>query len=714
MARAGDGTPSRTGRWRRPYDALARQATRALPEHAAQWAATVLLAAAAGVLIAATVRVELVGGGVTASWIAFAVIAAALLVGEYSPRWWITSGDGGVITPRWMCTFGLLLVSSPVPSLIAALAAAGITIRRQGEPGQVALGRLSTTAAATCAAGLVLRVAGIEGSITRYPEVAWRTGAAMVAAGVAMLLINAAAAAFRLWVAGGPTLRIAAVRELRSHLTADAALLSLAPLWVIGVGYSLVLIPLLAVTTVLVFRSTRDAFDHARDARVDPLTGLLNGAAFRNEVEGLHAARLPRGELATVLIDLDGFKEINDQLGHEVGDRVLTVFAARMRDVLPAPAVLGRLGGDEFVAALHALPDGRHLTRPNVEQLHTALAQPLQVDGFPISVGVSLGVAIGSPELATVGAVLRAADAAMYRAKRLRSSVELHAADHGGHGRVHLLSELGPALADHQFSVEYQPQLRIGDGEVVGVEALIRWHHPEHGEIPPGAFIGLAEQTDLIAPITDLVVRLAASGMRTSTDGGLVLAVNVSARSLVDRRFAKRILDVLDNVGLPPHLLEIEVTERALVTQPERSRYTIAAFREAGVRLAVDDFGCGYSSYHTLRDLDVDRLKIDRVFVAGMLVNVRDEAIVRSVVNLAHRLGIEVVGEGVESPEVLDALTTTGCDIAQGYGLARPMPLAELRGWLTRWGETRDHPGRVRSAVPAPPSAPVLPSRVRR
>ncbi|HWL45739.1 MAG TPA: bifunctional diguanylate cyclase/phosphodiesterase [Ilumatobacter sp.] len=690
--------------------ALRELATRSLPERAATLVATVLLAVIATGLAVLIVQLELATGNRDVNWPVLAVVAAALFAGEVTDRWWITSGSVGVVTPRWMCTFGLLLVSTPLLALVVAVLAAVVTVNRQHEAPIAACTRISTTVAATCLAGLILRVSGIEGSITQYPDIGWGIGGAMVAAGAAILMMNALTGAFRVWVAGGAPLRVATMRELRGHLTADAALLSLAPIWVIGVSYSLVLIPLLTVTTVFVFRSTREAFDHARVARLDGLTGLLNGGAFRSEVAALYASRLARGELAIVLIDLDGFKEVNDQLGHEVGDRVLTVFAERMRATLPVNAVLARLGGDEFVAALPIQPDGSLPNRRNAEVIHTALTEPLQVDGFPIGVGVSLGVAVGSPDLATLADVLRAADAAMYRAKRLRSNVELYTPDQGGHGRVHLLTELGPALADHQFSVEYQPQLRIADGEVAGVEALIRWHHPEHGDIPPGAFIGLAEQTDLIAPITDLVLRLAASGMRTSTEGNLVLAVNVSARSLVDRRFAKRVLDVLDNIGLPPHRLEIEVTERALVTHPERSRYTIAAFREAGVRLAVDDFGCGYSSYHTLRDLDVDRIKIDRVFVAGMLTNPRDEAIVRSVVNLAHRLGIEAVGEGVENTGILHALSTTGCDVAQGYVIARPMALPELRGWLTRWGEARTRPDAPMLLLP---DAPALPVRVR-
>ena len=705
-----DESPARVDQDRPRAGALRELATRTLPERVATLAATALLVASAAGLALVTIQLELDTGGTTVHWSVFALIAAALFVGELTDRWWITSGQVGLVTPRWMCTFGLLLVGTPLLALATAVIAAAVTVRRQREAPIAAITRLSTTATATCAAGLILRVAGIEGSITQYPDVGWGVGAAMVAAGASILLLNALTGAFRVWVPGDAPLRVATVRELRGHLTADAALLSLAPIWVIGVSYSLVLIPLLTITTILVFRSTRDAFDHAKVARMDGLTGLLNGGAFRTEVEASYASRLIRGELAIVLVDLDGFKEVNDQLGHEIGDRVLVVFASRMRESLPANAVLARLGGDEFVAAIPLASDAGEPDRHTMEVLHNALTEPLQVDGFPIGVGVSLGVAFGSAELPTVADVLRAADAAMYRAKRLRSNVEMYAADEGGHGRVQLLTDLGPALADHQFSVEYQPQLRLADGEVIGVEALIRWRHPEHGEIPPGAFIGLAEQTDLIAPITDVVLRLAAAGIRTATDGNLMLAVNVSSRSLVDRRFAKRVLDVLDNVGLPPHRLEIEVTERALVTQPERSRYTIAAFREAGVRLAVDDFGCGYSSYHTLRDLDVDRIKIDRIFVAGMLANPRDEAIVRSVVNLAHRLGIEVVGEGVEDTAILQALVATGCDIAQGYGIARPMALPELRRWLSQWEATRE---RRRPPLIALPDAPPLPVRTR-
>jgi EAL domain-containing protein (putative c-di-GMP-specific phosphodiesterase class I) len=311
------------------------------------------------------------------------------------------------------------------------------------------------------------------------------------------------------------------------------------------------------------------------------------------------------------------------------------------------------------------------------------------VDGFPIRVGVSLGVAVSSPHLTDASELMHAADAAMYRAKRRRTNVEFHGTGEAGHGRVQLLSELEAALEASQLSVHFQPQFRIATGEVTSVEALVRWRHPEHGYVPPDEFIGMVEHTELIEPLTEFVLRLAGAGALHSRDAHVRLAVNVSARSLLDPSFSDRVLDVLDGVGLPPNQVELEVTERALVTEPERSRLTIAGLRSAGVQIAIDDFGCGYSSYQTLRDLDVDRVKIDRVFVAGMLTNPRDHAIVQSVVNLAHRLGVEVVGEGVESTAIWEALGAVGCDVAQGFGIARPMPLADLRGWLTRWEEVR-------------------------
>jgi diguanylate cyclase (GGDEF)-like protein len=675
---------------------------RVLTQRAASWTATALLAAGAAGLLFLLVRVELAASPPHVNWLVFAAIAAGLLAGEVSERSWITTGETGVVTPRWMATFALLLVSTPVLALAAALTAAVMTSRRHRESANRTVARLGSTAIATGIAGLILRLAGIEGSITQYSEVGWGDGMAIVAAGASILLLNTVTGAFRIWVVDAAPLPVAAARELRGHVAADAALLSLAPIWVIGVSYSLVLIPLLAMTTLFVFRSTRQAFDRAHDARHDPLTGLLNQRAFRAEVEARCGRRLGRDATVVALLDLDGFKEVNDRLGHAVGDEVLRSFAQRACHMFPANTLLARLGGDEFAALLAPEPREPAPDPARIAAIHHGLSEPLEVDGFPIRVGVSLGVAVSSADLTSAEELMHAADAAMYLAKRRRTNVEFHGSGDAVHGRVRLLSELGAALEARQLTVHFQPQFRIATGEVSGVEALVRWRHPQHGFVPPDEFIGLVERTELIEPLTEFVLRLAGAGALRSREAHVRLAVNVSARSLLDPSFAQRVLDVIADVRLPPSQLELEVTERALVTEPERSRLTIDELRAAGVHIAIDDFGSGYSSYQTLRDLDVDRVKIDRVFVAGMLTNPRDLAIVQSVVNLAHRLGVEVVGEGVESVDIWNALATVGCDVAQGFGIARPMPLADLRGWLTRWDEAREASRRPRRPVPTP------------
>ena len=269
-----------------------------------------------------------------------------------------------------------------------------------------------------------------------------------------------------------------------------------------------------------------------------------------------------------------------------------------------------------------------------IAAIHNALSAPLDIEGFPLTVGVSIGVATAPEDGHTGADLLRAADVAMYKAKRCGTPIEFYdnCVKSPQHGRLSLLSDLSEALNEHQLHIHFQPQLRMVDGAVDTVEALIRWQHPEHGSIPPSEFIGVAEQTDLIGPITELVLRAATVGMITASAGDVKLAVNVSARSLQDANFADEVLSVLDKSGFPPDRLELEVTERAIVTNVERSTYTIGRLRQEGVRIAIDDFGVGYSSYQTLRLLDVDRVKIDRDFVANLTTEPRDRLIVASLI----------------------------------------------------------------------------------
>jgi EAL domain-containing protein (putative c-di-GMP-specific phosphodiesterase class I) len=318
--------------------------------------------------------------------------------------------------------------------------------------------------------------------------------------------------------------------------------------------------------------------------------------------------------------------------------------------------------------------------------LHNRLCRPLVVNGFPLSVSMSIGLAFAPQHAEASADLLAAADIAMYRAKRFRTGVELYQTSSSTRerGRIGLLADLSLAIDADQLDVHFQPQLNIATGRIDTVEALLRWHHPRLGPVPPDEFIGLAEQTELIGPLTENVLRRAANELLTLRDHDVKLAVNISARSLQDRHFVATVQRVLAETRFPAHRLELEVTERALATEIERSRFTVEALRESKIRIAIDDFGTGYSSFITLRDVTADRLKIDRTFIADIQRRREDLLIVKNVIELAHGLGLEVVAEGVETEEQWRILNDLGCDIAQGYGIAMPMSILDLRAWVAK------------------------------
>ena len=624
------------------------------------------------------------------NWRVFAVFGAMLLICERSPRTWIRFGPIGVVTPLWLFAYALMLLGSPSAGVGLALVGAVVNSLAQVEPAPVVVRRVAGTALSLSSAGMMLLAMGVHGSITQDDTVPWDWGIAIVVAGMSIVGLNAAIAAITLSFRRRISFLALLRRGLGVRITAEGALISLAPLWVIGVDFSLVMVPLLAITSVLVFRSTRQALERAHEAHHDALTGLANRRAFMDQLNDALVELRPGAEPRVLLMDLNGFKEINDRLGHEIGDALLVAFAERLERSLLAETAAARLGGDEFAVLVQAGDDPVRASG-EIAALHNALSAPLDIDGFPLTIVVSIGVATAPDDGRTGSDLLRAADVAMYKAKRCGTPIEFYdnCVKSPQRGRLSLLSDLSDALEEHQLHIHFQPQLRMIDGGVDTVEALIRWQHPEHGSIPPSEFIGVAEQTDLIGPITELVLRAATVGMITAGANDVKLAVNVSARSLQDAMFADEVFKVLDKSGFPPARLELEVTERAIVTNVERSTYTISRLRQEGVRIAIDDFGVGYSSYQTLRLLDVDRVKIDRDFVADLTSEPRDRLIVASLIGLAHELGLDVVAEGVENADIWNALTTLGCDVAQGYGIARPMAFPDLRGWLSRWNDVR-------------------------
>lgn len=643
---------------------------------------TGLVVVAAAAFAWALTAMEMRSDDVTVEWPAFVIIGTALLGCERSPGTWIRFGTANVVTPIYLFAFGLMLVGSPSLAVAVALFGASTSALHRIESPQRTLLRIAGTVLSLSAAGVMLIGLGVRGSITQFGSLPWTWTAAIVAAGATIIVLNSALLTAAVAVRRRVSFLVLAQRGLAVRVTAEGALLSLAPIWVIGVDFGLVFAPIMAITTVLVFRSTRQALQRSHEAHHDPLTGLINRRSFLDGLAELLEEAHPLTAPTLLLMDLDGFKDINDRLGHQLGDSLLIAFGDRLRDSVPSGAVAARFGGDEFAVLL---VDHEH---DEIRTLHESLVAPLTVEGFPVSVRVSIGVARSPVDGRTPRDLLRAADVAMYKAKRTNSSIEYYDTCVKGpqRGRLNLLADLARALDDNQLFIEFQPQLRLATGEIDTVEALIRWRHPTHGDIPPEEFIGLAEQTDLIGPITDLVLRVATVGLLNSGVEAR-LAVNVSPRDLEDPEFATHVLKILQIAGFRADRLELEVTERSIVSNAERCRFTIDRLRAHGVRVAIDDFGVGYSSFQALRLLDVDRIKIDRGFVSGIVDHPRDRVIVASAIDLAHELGLDVVAEGVENLSLWSALSELGCDVAQGYGIAAPMAYPELRGWLSTWSD---------------------------
>jgi diguanylate cyclase (GGDEF)-like protein/PAS domain S-box-containing protein len=426
-------------------------------------------------------------------------------------------------------------------------------------------------------------------------------------------------------------------------------------------------------------------------ARHDALTGLANRTLFRERIErALASARSGNGLTAVMLMDLDRFKEVNDSLGHHAGDVLLQEVARRLSGVLRTSDAIARLGGDEFGILLPDPRDPSGVTAV-VEKLVEALQEPIAVQDLPLVVEASIGIAMYPEDGTDVDTLLRAADVAMYTAKEEKAGFGFF--DGNTHqldlARLTLVGELRRALEKRELVLHYQPQAALADGAVRSVEALLRWNHPERGQIGPDEFIPLAQQTGLIKPLTLYVIGEALRQCRAWQQQGLPLsiAVNVSTRNLLDVEFPAQVQDLLDAWDLEPALLQLEITEDAVLTDPVRTRLILEELAGMGVRLAIDDFGTGYSSLAYLKRLPIRAIKIDRSFVMGMVGDEDDAIIVRSTIDLGRNLGLEVVAEGVETEAVWNRLRELGCTLAQGYLLSRAVPPSELREWLAGRGQ---------------------------
>jgi diguanylate cyclase (GGDEF)-like protein len=441
-------------------------------------------------------------------------------------------------------------------------------------------------------------------------------------------------------------------------------------------------ITLMPILRRVVRRVRRQMEEIEYRALYDDLTGLPNRTLFRDEV----AASIQGDAAAVMLLDLDRFKEINDALGHETGDVLLRELGTRLREELGERALVARLGGDEFGILLAGASIDDALTE--AARVHAALVTPFTLGDLPLETATSIGIAHFPEHGRDVDTLLQRADVAMYLAKDAHagSAVYDREQDASDADRLALAAELRRAIEDEQLVLFFQPKADLHSGHVVGVEALVRWDHPERGLVPPNDFIPVAERTGLIKPLSRYVLAVAIRQCSEWNEAGrdLQVAVNLTIPDLLDLELPQYIEGLLTDAGVRPDQLELEITESTILADPFRVHQVLTRFNEMGVSLAIDDFGTGYSSFAYLKRLPVGTIKIDRSFVMGMCEDESDATIVRSTIDLARNLGLCVVAEGVESQEIWSALHSYGCSLAQGYFISRPLPADELASVLDK------------------------------
>jgi diguanylate cyclase (GGDEF)-like protein/PAS domain S-box-containing protein len=439
----------------------------------------------------------------------------------------------------------------------------------------------------------------------------------------------------------------------------------------------------IANTVALALASARHVDGLEYLAHHDSLTGLPNRMFLHREFAQMLETRDPsQPGAALLLLDLDRFKEINDTLGHHIGDLLLQEIGPRLKPVLVGTrGTLCRLGGDEFALLLPDTSEPES-ARELAQRMLASLREPFLIDSMQLLMDASMGIAFYPVDGEDSHALLRSADVAMYEAKRKGGGLAIYdrSLDQNSPERLGMIADLNQAIRDRQLVLHYQPKLDLRTGRHAGFEALVRWHHPRLGLLKPDSFLELAELSETIHPLTDLVLELAMAQLRDWRAAGIrsSIAVNLSARNLIDDRCLLTIRSLMHEYGLEPGALEVEITETALMHDPDQAAARLDRIAALGVKISVDDYGTGYSSLGYLHRLPINALKIDRLFVTDMRSGVHDAIIVRSTIALAHSLGLIVVAEGVEDAETQELLRGMGCDQIQGYHLSVPLPPEQL------------------------------------
>ena len=601
----------------------------------------------------------------------FWILAGLCLVGEALPIRLTRGARYDEVTVSTVFAFAVLLHFGALPAMLVFGAATLIVDAPARQAVRVAFNVGQYVVSMGAAAGALALATGAAGAVDVRGDLPAIVVAAVMLFGVNHVLAGVGAA-------------ILIRRPIGSYLLADLGLhawaaglqLALAPVLIACAQVYTPLLPLAALPVLAIYLGGRDAVTNQHRALHDALTDLPNRQLLTQRIDDAIAQVREDGEpFAVMLADLDDFKAVNDSLGHDLGDVLLRTVAYRLRDAVPADAVVARLGSDEFAVLLPGMDAAGALDVAG--RVLSDLDEPVEVESFSLDVRASLGVAAHPQHGSDAHALLKHAHIALHRAKETRSRREaFRDTDATTIDRLALAAELRRGIERGELFLHFQPKLSLGAARRDGVEALVRWRHPHLGVISPEGFIPLAEQSNLIKPLTRWVLNDALRQCAAWRANGLDLhvAVNLSARSVLDQRLSRDISELLAAASVPPAALQLEVTETKLVADFGRARAVLHELRSLGVRIAIDDFGTGYSSLAQLQQLPADELKIDKSFVMDMDTNANNQAIVRSTIGLARNLGLEVTAEGVETRETCDRLAELGCDFAQGYLLGRPGP----------------------------------------
>ncbi|MCW2607261.1 MAG: bifunctional diguanylate cyclase/phosphodiesterase [Frankiales bacterium] len=614
-------------------------------------------------------------------------LAGLILVGEAYPIV-ISRGEDDVDEVTISATFVLgVAMLGPVWLLVPAqvIAATVDDVRRRKELRKLLFNsaQLILTAAATRAAFCAV---ADRAYLADSSPVTLRDVAAALVAGAVFFLVNngltGTVVAISLNQPVLPHLR----EDARLQLSTSGVLLSFAPVIVVASDFSLLLLPLMLLPIFAVHRSAALAAERERQALHDGLTGLPNRLFLHERTTRLLGEAERTGAVTGILlIDLDHFKEINDTLGHYVGDQLIREVGERLRGSLREGDTVARLGGDEFAVLTTDLADAEDAQQV-AARLLAALSEPMMIDGARLDVQASIGIALSPEHGSDAQSLLQRADVALYAAKATRGCAALYEPEGDLHSpeKLALLGELREGIGAGQLRVYYQPKCDAKTGLLVGLEALVRWQHPVRGLVPPDEFIPVAENTGLIGALTLEVLDQALRQARALRDAGqpLGVAVNLSVRVLTDLELPRQVAGLLGRWGVPAESLTLEVTESTIMVDPVRTMQVLGLLRDVGVVLSIDDFGTGYSSLAYLKRLQAQELKIDKSFVMTMSSNSNDAVIVRSTIELGHNLGLRLVAEGVEDAETWMLLKSLGCDVVQGYYLSRPMPAQQLLEWI--------------------------------